>query len=144
MIKKIILTLLAAIYALSPYDFFPDFFVGWGWLDDLFILYLLWRYVYSPYKKRFDFGRYYGQGQQSRGEKAQGKTSQRERPDIQDPYSTLGIDNKATKEEIRKAYKELVNRYHPDKVQHLGEEFRQLAEKRFKEIQQAYQHLTKD
>jgi DnaJ like chaperone protein len=31
--------------------------------------------------------------------------------------------------------------YHPDKVIHLGEEFRELAENRFKEIQKAYQEL---
>ncbi|MBW1817978.1 MAG: DnaJ domain-containing protein [Deltaproteobacteria bacterium] len=45
--------------------------------------------------------------------------------------------------EIRKAYRELANRYHPDKVNHLGEEFRDLAEERFKEVQTAYQELTR-
>lgn len=144
MIKKIILTLLAAVYALSPYDILPDFLVGWGWLDDLFIIYLLWRYVYSPYKKRPDFDGYFGQRQQSRQEESQGKASAQPRPDTQDPYSVLGIRRGASEKEIRNAYKELANRYHPDKVQHLGEEFRQLAENRFKEIQQAYHYLTKE
>ena len=32
-------------------------------------------------------------------------------------------------------------KYHPDRVMHLGEEFRALADKRFKEIQQAYMEL---
>jgi DnaJ-class molecular chaperone len=38
----------------------------------------------------------------------------------------------------------LAGQYHPDKVSHLGEEFRQLAEKRFKEIQVAYQELIRN
>jgi len=36
----------------------------------------------------------------------------------------------------------LANKYHPDKVDHLGEEFKKLAEKKFKDIQEAYQKLT--
>lgn len=151
MINKIILTLMAAVYALSPYDILPDFLVGWGWLDDLFILYLLWRYVYSPYKKRPDFSRYFGQRQQSyRRESAsadtEGENNRRyteSQTDIRDPYTVLGVGEGASEEEIRKAYTKLANQYHPDKVQHLGEEFRELAEKRFKEIQQAYQQLKK-
>ena len=35
----------------------------------------------------------------------------------------------------------IVSKYHPDKVEHLGDEFKVIAEKRFKEIQQAYQEL---
>jgi len=151
MLNKIILTLLAAVYALSPYDILPDFLIGWGWLDDLFIGYLLWRYVYSPLKKRPDSGRYFGQGQQSHQresfssnrEKGNSQRSFDKGTAMRDPYIVLGVSRDASDEEIKKAYKMLANRYHPDKVQHLGEEFRELAELRFKEIQQAYHHLSK-
>ena len=44
-------------------------------------------------------------------------------------------------EEIKNAYKQLANKYHPDKVLHLGEEFKKMAEERFKEIQEAYREL---
>ena len=151
MMNKIILTLMAAVYALSPYDILPDFLIGWGWLDDLLVLYLLWRYVYSPYKKRSDSGRYFGQKQQSyqsestssnQGE-SNNQRSNEEKPAIKNPYTVLGVSQGASDQEIQKAYKTLASRYHPDKVQHLGEEFRELAEKRFKEIQQAYQELKK-
>jgi DnaJ like chaperone protein len=54
----------------------------------------------------------------------------------------LGIERSASVEEIKHAYRELASKYHPDKLEHLGEEFKVLAEKRFKEIQQAYQELT--
>jgi DnaJ like chaperone protein len=53
----------------------------------------------------------------------------------------LGLDRGASRDEIQKAYRALANKYHPDKVQHLGEEFRALAEDRFKEIRQAYVSL---
>ena len=42
---------------------------------------------------------------------------------------------------LKHAYRLLAGKYHPDKVAHLGDEFKALAEKRFKEIQKAYQEL---
>ena len=67
----------------------------------------------------------------------------RSRPDGEtDPYAALGVARDAPAGEIKHAYRELANKYHPDKVSHLGEEFRLLAEKRFKEIQAAYQQLS--
>ena len=48
---KALFTILAIIYTLSPYDILPDVVVGWGWLDDLAVLYLLWRFFYSARRK---------------------------------------------------------------------------------------------
>ena len=143
MLKKIILTLMAAVYALSPYDILPDFLVGWGWLDDIIIVYLLWRYVYAPVKKTWEYSGDAHQGQRSYQENTSSSDRQRERGYSQqdNPYAVLGIGRDASDEDIQKAYKALANKYHPDKVQHLGEEFRELAEKRFKEIQRSYQIL---
>jgi DnaJ-class molecular chaperone len=59
-----------------------------------------------------------------------------------DPYRVLGIDRSASIEDIKHAYRELARKYHPDKLEHLGDEFKVLAEMRFKEIQQAYQELS--
>jgi DnaJ family protein C protein 7 len=54
-----------------------------------------------------------------------------------DYYAILGIDKKASAEEIKKAYKELVKKWHPDK--HAGnKELQDKAEKKFKEISEAY------
>lgn len=53
----------------------------------------------------------------------------------------LGVAPNASPEEIRAAYRELAKRYHPDRVGHLGPEFRQLAERRMKAINAAYQQL---
>ena len=63
------------------------------------------------------------------------------REEKRDPYAILGVEPGASEEEIKKAYRSLANKYHPDKVGHMGEEFRELAEKKFKEIQEAYQYL---
>jgi DnaJ like chaperone protein len=151
---KLILLILAGLYTLNPYDILPDFIVGWGWLDDLIIWILLWRYFMSRKKKFADYGRY----DQSAGGRFQnrrrGNYSDHGRSDSKDQYSednaqwewdphrVLGIDRSASVEEIKHAYRDLASKYHPDKLEHLGDEFKALAETRFKEIQQAYQELT--
>jgi DnaJ like chaperone protein len=58
-------------------------------------------------------------------------------------YETLGLQPDATFEEIKKAYRKLSMTYHPDKVGHLGEEFRGVAEEKMKDINAAYQYLKK-
>jgi len=125
---KTILILMAVLYVLSPYDVLPDFFAGWGWLDDIALLGFLWRYLYK---------------QQNRDGSYEGKEEACAEPESRadDPYSILGVRPDASLDEVKKAYRELANKYHPDKVNHLGEEFKTMAEKRFKEIQAAYETL---
>jgi len=55
----------------------------------------------------------------------------------------LGLNIGASPEEIKAAYRKLSMKYHPDKVAHLGQEFRQVAEEKMKEINAAYQFLSK-
>ncbi|MFA7622045.1 MAG: DnaJ domain-containing protein [Aminobacteriaceae bacterium] len=57
-----------------------------------------------------------------------------------DPYLVLGCSRSASDEDIKRRYRELTARYHPDKFigQKLDDEFVQLASKRFQEIQDAY------
>ena len=57
-------------------------------------------------------------------------------------YHVLGLTRKATKDEVKKAYRELAKKYHPDKVSHLGPEFKNVAEKKFREINEAYERLV--
>lgn len=58
-------------------------------------------------------------------------------------YATLGLEKGASAEEIKKAYRKLSMQYHPDKVRHLGEEFRAIAEEKMKEINAAHDYLSK-
>jgi len=59
-----------------------------------------------------------------------------------DPYSVLGIGRNASEEEIKKAYKALSRRYHPDA--NVNNPNKAAAEEKFKEIQAAYQQIMKE
>ena len=55
----------------------------------------------------------------------------------------LGVSPEDSPAAIRKKYKELLAKYHPDKVQHLGIEFQEMAEKKTKAIMEAYEFFRK-
>ena len=141
--------LLIILYVISPIDLLPESLVGpIGWLEDAITMGLLyWYLIYRPARMRSQFKRaYYGRGEGANGEAYQGNQKGGQTgPEFsrRDPYEVLGVPRGAPQDEIRRAYRKLVVKYHPDKVNHLGDEFRILAEKRFKEIQGAYQELTK-
>jgi DnaJ like chaperone protein len=58
-------------------------------------------------------------------------------------YAVLGLEPGAEFAEIKKAYRKLSMQYHPDKVGHLGEEFKNIAEEKMKEINVAYGYFEK-
>lgn len=64
-------------------------------------------------------------------------------PPKRDPYEVLGVSKKATADEIQAAYKKLAAEYHPDKIAGSAKELRELAERRLREINLAYEALTK-
>lgn len=59
-------------------------------------------------------------------------------------YKILELDENATSQEIKKAYRRMAKKYHPDKVQHLGPEHQNGAEEKFRKVQQAYEQLQKE
>ena len=59
-------------------------------------------------------------------------------------YKILEITKSATVNEIKKAYRKMAKKYHPDKVEHLGEEHKKGAEDKFKQVQKAYEQLQKE
>ena len=58
-------------------------------------------------------------------------------------HQVLGVSPLATMDEIRAAYKSLLGQYHPDKVATLGNDLRELAEKKSKEITGAYRDAVR-
>ena len=60
---------------------------------------------------------------------------------MRDPYSVLGVSQNASDEEVKKAYRELARKYHPDNYQ--NNPLADLAEEKMKEINEAYDTITK-
>ena len=58
-------------------------------------------------------------------------------------YKILGIDANATDDEVKKAYREMAKKYHPDKVAYLGEDVRKSAEQKLREVNDAYDKIKK-
>ena len=58
-------------------------------------------------------------------------------------YKILEIDKNCSNEDLKKAYRELAKKHHPDKVQNLGEEYTRAAKEKFSKIQAAYENIKK-
>ncbi len=142
MIIKIVIVVLVLAYVLSPYDLFPDIFIGVGWIDDILALILAWKLFQFYNKRRVSPSGHSRSGSHDSHEEAREDRAAGEGAARDDPYRVLGIGRNASAAEIKRAYRRLASQYHPDKVAHLGKEFRDLAEERFKEIQKAYQELN--
>ena len=145
---RILIYIIVILYVISGFDIIPEWVVGpIGVIDDIIILgALYWYFIYRPAKIRAKSQRaYYQEGDCRRRESYQ-ENQKRAQTDKRfsksDPYEVLGVRRQASIDDIKSAYRKLAAKYHPDKVDHLGDEFRTLAEQKFKEIQEAYQELV--
>lgn len=64
--------------------------------------------------------------------------------EVSSAYKILEIDKSASNEELKKAYRRLVKKHHPDKLRHLGEEHVKGAEEKFRKIQKAYEQVQQE
>jgi len=64
--------------------------------------------------------------------------------EVNSAYKILEIKKTATNDEVKKAYRRLVKKHHPDKLRHLGDEHVKGAEEKFRSIQKAYEQVQKE
>lgn len=65
-------------------------------------------------------------------------------PETDSAYRILEIEPSATDEDVKKAYRKMALKYHPDRVSHLGEDFRKAADDKFKKVNEAYEKIKKE
>jgi DnaJ-domain-containing protein 1 len=114
------------LYLRSPIDLLPDRIGAIGLLDDLLVLIagVLWL-------------------RRRRGQATPAPARPAEVAEPWDPHAVLGVGRDASAEEIARAYREQMGRYHPDRVAHLGEELQQLAHRKTLDIQRAYEEIRR-
>jgi DnaJ like chaperone protein len=61
-----------------------------------------------------------------------------------DAYKILEVDKSATDSEVKKAYRTMAKKYHPDKLQHMDEVYRKGAQEKFNKVQEAYEQIQKE
>lgn len=64
--------------------------------------------------------------------------------EVDSDYKILGITANASDEEVKKAYRQMAIKFHPDKVAQMGEEFQKGAKEKFQKIQEAYDAIKKN
>ncbi|HPE87006.1 MAG: TerB family tellurite resistance protein [Bacteroidales bacterium] len=64
--------------------------------------------------------------------------------DATSAYKILEIEPTASDDEVKKAYRKMAVKYHPDKVSHLGEEVQHAAKEKFQQLNQAYESIKKE
>jgi DnaJ like chaperone protein len=65
-------------------------------------------------------------------------------PETDSSYKILEIRPDASNDEVKKAYRRMAMKYHPDKVSHLGDDFRKTADEKFKKVNEAYDKIKKE
>ncbi len=128
------------LYLLNPFDF-PSYF------DDLLVAILGAYYIYRRKRAqktvrggeeaRARSG--YGGGEAGREDPGESGARQ-----IKDPYEVLGVPSEVTDGELERVYRDLLKKYHPDRVQHLGAEFQEMAEERAKAITEAHAKILRE
>ena len=145
--------LLVVLYFLSPVDIFPDFLGLPGRVDDFLVALAGLYFMYANSPKRRTPGsptagtgqREPGAGRETRDPAGGGGDASRQRePGPLDPYEVLGVPLGTPFPDIRRRYRERLLEVHPDRVQHLGEEFQEIAERKTRELNGAFRKIEQE
>ncbi len=63
---------------------------------------------------------------------------------IDSAYKILEVNKTASDEEIKKSYRKMAMKYHPDKVSYLGEDIKKAANEKFQKVNEAYERIKKE
>lgn len=63
--------------------------------------------------------------------------------DLDSAYKVLEINESASDDEVKKAYRSMAVRFHPDKVEHLGDDFKKSANEKFQKMNEAFEKIKK-
>jgi len=58
-------------------------------------------------------------------------------------YEILEVERTASEADVKKAYRRMAMKFHPDKVHHLGPEYQKDAQEKFRKINEAYEEIRK-
>ena len=135
-------------------SFLADFKAQFGYQPRLVLIELIFQVLYSNNKVTaeelqlaaristfLDISQYEFQSILNRYKHGQARGEARSVNQEEQAYQILGVPKNATAKEIKKAYYKLSKEFHPDMVSHLGEEFKEVAEEKMKDINMAYQIL---
>lgn len=65
-------------------------------------------------------------------------------PETDSAFKILEIGRSASDEDVKKAYRKMAMKYHPDKVSQLGEDYKKGAEEKFRKVNEAYERIKKE
>lgn len=142
--RQAAISLAALAYLLSPIDLVPDLGPV-GIADDLLVLLAAWWWLAAKEAKR---PRPQAQADNERAgsagagaEAGHGGPQGAQEARAWDPWAVLGVKPGSSHEEIARAYREQMKRYHPDRVADLGPELQELAHRKAIEIHRAWEEL---
>ena len=135
---------LGIAYIASWVDLLPDWFVGIGWLDDIAVaIGLMWFFTTWLPKNRHRIYWFKPRAQAGAGagqSRATGSAESAQMGEF-DPFEVLNVPRGASPDEVKAAYRNMLLKYHPDKVSHLGKDFQKIAHEKALDIQKAYEIL---
>ncbi len=103
--------------------------------------------IHAMYQAQFQFRQRWQSRSQSSGYQQQSYQSRPDsRQDIKQAYAILGVSEHASMEDVKKAYRRLMNQYHPDKLvaKGLPEEMMKAANEKTQQIKEAYEMIKRN
>lgn len=129
--------LLPVIYFIWPIDLVPDLLPGLGRVDDLVLVgFAFWTFDRAKLLKDF-FKEVFRAVRNGRSFDGNTRGNFGNKP----PHVVLGVAKKASPQEVKKAYRQLLRRYHPDKFAHMGKEYEGAAREKTRAIIEAYEAM---